>query len=375
MYSAIVLSRSENVCDSDLAALRHLLPSECTIMHLAQHDGRTDFSEAPSVDNLYAALAFDKLAGGAFDFIVLGPSVSAVGPGWLWSSVRAMSVWLNQNGQFLAETSPYEPEWAALIETLERTNSAKSLVKLSKTAILFTCGQTHFEPKFDKLFETMLANLRDAKSGALRYITASELLYLFHGGSRRASYCATALTTVCGQDTFPVYVDHGAANGVIASGLSLARSDIKSVTAVELAEKYIDMGEQVSDAATDGNMKLALSPTENYEYSEKVDLIGFIHMFFRVPVEARQIVVDRAWAALKPGGALLINEIVVSPAAGTTVYTTPLLSLDEFKGYFCSLGDAKLVTYGDRWKYATPLIDSKPETWTGEHVVIVRKPL
>jgi hypothetical protein len=50
------------------------------------------------------------------------------------------------------------------------------------------------------------------------------------------------------------------------------------------------------------------SSSENYYYDRGADLILFCHTLFRIPRNEWQSVLERAWNALNPGGALVVNE-------------------------------------------------------------------
>jgi hypothetical protein len=359
----LVISQTVGGVEGDLQALRYQGYDRGTLEVASIYDGVFD-PNSTGVPNLFALLEHGRAS--KFQRILIGLSVGIPSSCWL-GAVLATFAFASHDVEVLLPPPKSRPEWSRHRAhfQLEPEVSWLTGADLRRTA-----GEPWLA-----MVRVLLDLLSRVRSGELPSFKESELIYLFHGGARRGYIC----NLVVGRLLEPsagryAMIDHGAALGLVSSNMALLNPSIASIRAVEFSPKFVAQGPVVARSVFgDGRVDFVCSSAEDYEYDATYDIIGFVHMLFRVPVAQRGAVLDRAWERVRPGGLVLINELVSSPAAGATQYATPLMTRKELSDFLWRFGEPQLFTGSTNWSEPEPLDDFDLSKWSGDHIVTVRK--
>jgi SAM-dependent methyltransferase len=229
---------------------------------------------------------------------------------------------------------------------------------------LFAAGEDRFR-----------APLGDGDGGGDVELPAEELQRLENAGvlvGRKAPYMEAILADL-GDDSGIDLFDHGTATAAIPMELLLSRRiHVRSITALEpgsgnwdvLADSYLHLRDSFR-----GSLTVVRAPSDDWEYDRPYDAISFLGSLFHVPRPAASAVLDRAWEALRPGGALVVLESVRELGRSLpSTYSAKVFGLEEL--------EALLARYGEVVRYHPTELRPCTRKETGAQRVfrVVRKP-
>lgn len=143
------------------------------------------------------------------------------------------------------------------------------------------------------------------------------LTYLIHGPSYKNAVLNRILADHLGGRTDLAVLDHGGGPGFVAAELLLENPSIRRAVNCDINAQYLwpafDLYLHYFDRLKD-RFAFAIGPAQDYEYDRAYDLITFIGSLLYVPREHTRATLDRAWAALTPGGLLVVHENIRNPA-------------------------------------------------------------
>ena len=138
-------------------------------------------------------------------------------------------------------------------------------------------------------------------------------------------------------------IDHGAGIGMMSLCVYQASSGrIKRVVCSEAKRAFVANGRRLWGALGCGDaVEYQEGSALDFAYPGQVGVVLVSQMLYRIPPAKRRDFIARAWEALEPGGALLINELTDrDPATGAA----PILRSEELFG--C------LPAASERWLFA-----------------------
>jgi precorrin-6B methylase 2 len=237
----------------------------------------------------------------------------------------------------------------------------------------------HRERRLDELGIAACAEHRFREplgDGGAVALVPEELQRLENAGvlvSRKAPYLEAILAGVAGHDGGIDLFDHGSATAAVPMELLLSRRvHVRSVTALEPGSDNFDVLADTYRHLRDsfrGSLSVVRTFSDDWTYDRPHDAISFLGSLLHVPRPAAPAVLDRAWEALRPGGALVVLESTRERgrSAGRT-YSARVFALDEL--------EALLARYGEVVRYhPTELRPCTREEAGVERVFrVVRKP-
>ncbi|HVY31778.1 MAG TPA: class I SAM-dependent methyltransferase [Polyangiaceae bacterium] len=166
-------------------------------------------------------------------------------------------------------------------------------------------------------------------------LSTGELQYFLFSSSQRALSLARALQHFVAPHFARQglrFVDHGAGIAfmpLIVDGFVR----VSAVNCSEIKPQFIDAGRALWAALGMGErLSYDAGSVLEFPYEQPVNVVVFGHMLYRVPPDRRREALQRASAALLPGGMLLINELMNRPDLDKT-YEYPCLTSRELLGY------------------------------------------
>jgi hypothetical protein len=148
-------------------------------------------------------------------------------------------------------------------------------------------------------------------------VMAEELEYFLGSSAQRARRLATVLERTVGDRKLPEIVDIGGGIGLIPWLIATDPSrGVERVTVVDPSVRYAYPWDQLwlpfkMKHGPDSAIFAAVN-AEAFEFRRPVDLILSCQSIYNLPRHLRGAIFRRGWDALRPGGILAINEIVVS---------------------------------------------------------------
>lgn len=208
-------------------------------------------------------------------------------------------------------------------------------------------------------------------------VSEKELAYFVASGSYRAYALKKVLRRFMDSTTFRTMTDVGAGIGLI-SWLVAAdpQFDVGVVTLVEPLARY--------DAATRRLWGLRAAATavhqtrskaEEYISAEAQDLFIFCHCLFRMVPEHRRGVMRNAWEALRPGGLLVVNEVVQRPSIGANSTPGVALTLPELLELFHDFREPDVFVRRDGWSTPHDTMAITAAELGSDSFFVVMKPL
>lgn len=145
--------------------------------------------------------------------------------------------------------------------------------------------------------------------------------------------------------------DVGGAHGLLAAELLLAEEAGPVATAINLDLNVTRaiLGTRMYGAHVgrfEGCFRFWLGFAQDYSFDEQYDVVSFIGALLYVPKEVRQILLDKVWAALAPGGVLIVHENIKA-AAFSRDYAV-MFTVDEI--------DQLLARYGTIHRYLSTAV-------------------
>ena len=139
-----------------------------------------------------------------------------------------------------------------------------------------------------------------------------ELLYFATSSSRRADRINEILPASTAASQGGTIVDHGAGIGFLALCLALDQPKrFARVIAYEPNDRYVALGRDLWTRMGCGDrLEYHLAAATEVVYPDDTDVVLFAQMLFLIDADQRQDMLTRAWAALRPGGHMVINEIM-----------------------------------------------------------------
>jgi len=111
-------------------------------------------------------------------------------------------------------------------------------------------------------------------------------------------------------------VDMGAGYGLLPAELLLdPELAVAHATATDISPVNRSLAEALRGGlAADGSrFRFMLSPAQEFSFDGQVDVVSYVGSLLYVPREHLADCIDRAWAALRPGGILVVHENIRDP--------------------------------------------------------------
>ena len=193
-------------------------------------------------------------------------------------------------------------------------------------------------PRARRLAKWIVDRAGKAREGDTNF-PREELAYYLASNALRARGVANIIDAL-GPATVRVLVDHGSGIGLMPWLLAGGTKRIEHAILVEPVARYAPpLQELWQEADSDGFTRWERVETvsENFEYAGPADVILFCQALVRVAPERRGTVLNQAWNALRPGGLLLINEVLTdgetqSGSAQALVNRAELVDIMSWRG-------------------------------------------
>lgn len=169
-----------------------------------------------------------------------------------------------------------------------------------------------------------------------------ELAYFLFSSSRRAQVALRAIDQLLPAGEISCFVDHGAGLAIVPLCLHFQRKKgIARVVCSEIKHDFVVLGRQLWTAlGCENRLEYQEGSAIDLRYPGSVTVVLFAQMLYRLPADKRRDAILAAWLALKPGGLLLINELLDREPRLTTL--APLTSREMLE---------LLPKARDRWLY------------------------
>jgi SAM-dependent methyltransferase len=142
--------------------------------------------------------------------------------------------------------------------------------------------------------------------------------YLITGLLHKAPIMAYVMRTFFRGRRDLVYLDAGGAFGALAAELlidessGIARALVRDIASQNLAlirNLYVGLYSQLR-----GRLQFSLGPIETFPFNAGYDVVSFIGSLLYVRKDALEETLQRAWAGLNEGGALVVHENIRNPS-------------------------------------------------------------
>jgi len=168
-------------------------------------------------------------------------------------------------------------------------------------------------------------------------------------------------------------VDHGASIGLLmlCASHQLPPQQL-SVFCTEIDQSAIEAGREIWSYCGLSEA-IIYQPVSAVDFSHPgdIDVAFFGQMLFRIPREARADLFRRAWRALRPGGCIVINEIMNRTNA---VASSNLLTSDELLAYLPTEADVKVYLDFDNPQPILPEKVAAEAFTSSENCIVAIKP-
>ncbi len=190
--------------------------------------------------------------------------------------------------------------------------------------------------------EGSLAAAQNESLKAGPVLERKELAYFLFSSSRRAQVALRAIDQLLPAEEISCVVDHGAGLAIVPLCLHFQRKKgITRVVCSETKHDFVVLGQQLWTAlGCENRLEYQEGSAIDLRYPELATVVLFAQMLYRLPADKRRDAILAAWRALKPGGLLLINELLDRKQSVTTL--APLTSREILE---------ILPKARDRWLY------------------------
>jgi SAM-dependent methyltransferase len=165
------------------------------------------------------------------------------------------------------------------------------------------------------------------------------LTYLIHGPSYKNAVLNRILADHFGARRDLAVLDHGGGPGFVIAELLLENPSIRRAVNCDINAQYLwpafDLYLHYFDRLN-GRFAFAIGAAQDYAYDQTYDLISFIGSLLYVPRPQTKATLDRAWAALNPGGLLVVHENIKNPAF--TRDHDVMFTVEELDGFLSAYG-------------------------------------
>lgn len=205
-------------------------------------------------------------------------------------------------------------------------------------------------------------------------LSKKEFLYFLCSSSQRSRLLTHIVRDMCGDSPVRCMVDHGAGIGMLALCTKESQQvELRQVECSEIDVKYVEQGLALwSAAGQSAAIHYQNCSAVDFVYPENVSVVFFGQMFFRIPRDRRQSLLDAAWVALEPGGLLIVNELMNRQDANAS---QDLLSSNELISYLPVTADKRVYT-GVNAPTKLTLDEANDEVFrNSDNFVVARKPV
>lgn len=227
-------------------------------------------------------------------------------------------------------------------------------------------------PMAAHLAEWIVKRARAARDGDPS-LTPEELSYFIASSGLRVRGIANLIEAM-GPPEVETIVDHGAGIALMPWLLASGPKKIAHAVLVEPTGRYFEPMQELWSRPGDlPRWERAATVSEEFRYAGPADVIMFCQTLVRIDPERRAQVLNQAWNALRPGGLLLVNEILTDDEASSDDKVR-LVNRADLVATMSWRGPPDLFRADGEWRRAEdPLLPSVKEIGsTG--IVAARKP-
>ncbi len=340
----LVITRDAGTCKADLASLRGAgedFSAPGTVFLAFQ--GR-NVGAAPRVES--AGSLFYPLAGGRYEAVGIGASIRYYQSAWGRALLAYACSLLTPGGRLVLAAAPgtrAQGHWdrAALADFLGAGVAsphwppwgARPLaVRDPRPPVKPPSVLTWYLDGAKELLAAALAGKTDAAQALARLPDAAGELVAslppalsdeiaqqayYVGGMAYKAAAVARLAQAMRAGPARSHLDIGAGYGLL--GLELMAEPALGVERA-VAVDHSDLNRRLASiaaqapAAAPGRFRFVVSTAQDYEPDERHDLVTFIGSLLYVPRPLRATVLERAYAALAPGGVLVVHENIKAPS-------------------------------------------------------------
>jgi predicted O-methyltransferase YrrM len=229
----------------------------------------------------------------------------------------------------------------------------------------------------EHLCRWILAQARGT-GGAEPSTTLVELQQCLTSGGHRAGAFERLLDTVLSDRSCASIVEVGGALG-LPSWLIAAdeRRGVRRVTLVDPNRRHELALQQLWGSFTSGGEErcafLAKIPAYRFAFDSEADIVLLCQAVFSVPPEQRAAFFERCWRALKPGGVLIINEVVAADDADAGAASINIPRRDALIALLSRFAEPRLFREAFGWSRAEdPLAVPAQDYFSSSFIVLCR---
>ncbi len=135
-------------------------------------------------------------------------------------------------------------------------------------------------------------------------------------------------------------LDMGGAAGFVNAELLLTMPRVEKAVTVDHLAYNLTLARRLFSyyrCSLAGRYFMEITPAQDYLYQESFDLVSFIGALLYVPREYVNVILQRSWDALNPGGVLVIHENIKSPSYKKDFDV--MFTVEELEGYLEQFGE------------------------------------